>query len=84
MWLYGYDQWGEHQADLYAQTIREGCQMIVTHPLIGKALPEIDGALRVYPCQHHLIFYLAEDAKVAFLAFLHERMDMLKHLSSRL
>ncbi len=83
MWLYGFDHWGEKQADLYAQGIFDGCHLIIEHPLLGKALPEVDDALRVYPCQHHLIFYLADDQGVSFIAFLHERMDIVAHLSAR-
>lgn len=53
-------------------------------PYLGKPMPEIDAELRMLRCSYHYAFYIAEPAAIQFIAFLHERMDVARHLSQRL
>ena len=84
VWRYTVTQWGEPQAEHYTGAIRQACHNLLAKPLIGKALPQVHEELRAFRCQHHIIFYLVDETGITFIAFLHERTDMLQHLTGRL
>lgn len=84
IWRYTVETWEEQQAENYVGTIKKACHTLIQQPQLGKALPAVHEELRVYRCQHHFIFYLTDSEHLIFIAFLHERMDMLKHLTARI
>ena len=83
IWRYTMRTWSIAQADDYLGVIDKICTMIKDQPQLGKELPELHPALRLYRCRHHLIFYRTDTNPLTFVAFLHERMDMLGHLVAR-
>lgn len=83
VWNYTVELWGEAKAETYIASLKEACESLLEHPKLGVALVQVDKDLRVYRCQHHFIFYLTDGRKVTFIAFLHERMDMLVQLMGR-
>ncbi len=84
IWRYTVETWGERQAEAYISALKETCLTLTHQKQLGKFIPQVHTELRVYRCQHHFIFYITDSEDVIFVAFLHERMDMLKHLTTRL
>lgn len=84
IWRYTIDTWSNDQANLYINSIKQACLQLMHHPALGRRLMEIAPGLRVYRLQHHFIFYLEDRSGVIFIAFLHERMDIVSRLSHRL
>lgn len=83
IWLYTYEQWGREQADRYLDSLEQGCEKIVGSLVTEKSFQEIHPRLRAVLCQHHYIFFLT-NGKPTIIGFLHERMDLLSRITSRL
>ncbi|MCE2927647.1 MAG: type II toxin-antitoxin system RelE/ParE family toxin [Rickettsiales bacterium] len=84
IWRYTIETWSNDQANRYVDSIKQACLQLMHHPALGRRLIEIDPGLRVYRLQHHFIFYLEDRSGVIFIAFLHERMDIVNRLIHRL
>lgn len=84
IWHYTVDTWGEAQAERYVAELKRTCYQLMEAPSLGKPALDVGDGVRVYRCQHHYIFYLEEKDHSIFLAFIHERRDILRHVVSRL
>ena len=84
IWHYTDKKWGEEQADSYTADLKQCCESLCVNPAMAKALYEVHGSLRVYLCKHHYVFFLEQEDRLLFTAFLHERMDALRHIQHRL
>lgn len=84
IWRYTHETWSNDQAKRYVNSIKQACQQLMQNPALGQRLMEIDLGLRVYRAGHHFIFYLEDRSGVIFIAFLHERMDIVSRLTHRL
>ena len=84
IWRYTKKEWGLPQAETYVAELKRSCHTLIQSPFLGKALPDVDDGLRVFRCQHHYIFYLIEQERIVFLAFIHERRNILRHVITRL
>ena len=84
IWLYTLEMWGAVQAERYVTSLKEACNKLVKSPFLGKALPDLSEDVRVYYCQCHYIFYLKDADRIVFLAFLHEKRNVLQHVLGRL
>lgn len=80
IWLYSYEQWGEPQADLYLEQLEPGFARIVETPLLARERVELTPAVRIFPCEQHLIVYLVIDDFVEIIRVLHQSMDVDTHL----
>ncbi len=83
IWTYTSTEWGDDQAVDYTESIRSVCELIVQHPKIGTKLPLFEDVY-AHPCKRHIIIYMLDENGVYFLGFLHEKMDIFKHLTKRL
>jgi plasmid stabilization system protein ParE len=78
-------QWGTEQARRYAGLLDAGFRKIADGSAISRIFSERYPQVRVARCEHHYIFYLhLEGGKPRLIAVLHERMDMIARISSRL
>lgn len=87
IWHYTVERHGEEQADKYLAALEAGCVMIADKPDRWNSLTLAGCEVRFYRCEHHYIAYTTtgiKGAKVAILAFLHERMDVMARLKDRL
>ena len=84
IWDYTFETWGDDQADRYLEGIAACCERIAGGRATCTAFPEIDARLKSYRCEHHYIFFLADDEATIIIAFLHERMDLMVRLARRL
>lgn len=83
IWHYTVDRWGKKQAESYSVELKSACYQLIESPQLGRLIPEAGSGVRVYRCQHHYIFYLAEEPTI-FLAFMHKNRDILQHIITRL
>jgi plasmid stabilization system protein ParE len=60
------------------------CADISAYPRLGKRIPALEDAIRIYHSRHHFLVYVVTESSVIFIAFLHERMDIMQRLSTRL
>ncbi|MDX2113802.1 MAG: type II toxin-antitoxin system RelE/ParE family toxin [Alphaproteobacteria bacterium] len=84
IWRYTVSAWGEKQAEIYLGRIAEACVKLNQNSNLGKLLPQLSPDIRCFRCEHHFIFYLEDRGGVIFIAFLHERMDIVSRLIHRL
>ena len=83
IWLYTHETWGAKQADDYQNKIIACCQFLADKKLRGKSITGMDHT-KLRRCEHHLIFFTADQEGLVILAVLHERMDILERLRNRL
>jgi len=76
IWLYSYEQWGGPQADLYLEKLEQALARIVQTPQLARERREFTPAVRILPCEQHLIVYLVTDNNVDVVRILHQSMDI--------
>jgi toxin ParE1/3/4 len=81
---YTLDRWGAEQADKYVLQIERCLHDLVSGRRSGKPFGESLAEIQVFRCEHHYIFYAAQDDQLAVLAILHEAMDLLARLKERM
>lgn len=73
--LYGLEQWGAERTKAYRQELEKGFRILQRHALIGVAREELLAGLRLFPIEHHVIYYRVTPESVEILHILHERAD---------
>ena len=81
---YTLDRWGAEQADKYVLQIEQCLHGLVSGQRSGKRFSDGLPEIQVFRCEHHYIFYAAQDYQLAVLAILHEAMDLLARLKERM
>jgi toxin ParE1/3/4 len=79
IYRYGFLNFGERQADLYVEQLKEKCQNLTDSPLLYRERKEFNPLVRI--CYHgkHLIIYTIEDGYILIVRILHGSMDVLCH-----
>jgi plasmid stabilization system protein ParE len=81
---YTIEQWGIEQAQHYADLLEAGCQKIADETAIPRTFSQKYPDVFVTKSEHHFIFYLWRSSRPLIIAILHERMDLVNRLKSRL
>lgn len=82
---YTVDQWGAQQCRTYVAELEEAATAIALGQGVFKDMSSLLPGLRVAACGKHFIFCMPRpDAPALILAILHERMDVMARLKSRL
>jgi toxin ParE1/3/4 len=82
---YTVDQWGAEQCRTYVAALEEKATALALGQGVFKDMSSLLPGLRVGTSGKHYIFCMPRDDEPAIiLAILHERMDILTHLTSRL
>jgi len=82
---YTLKQWGKKQSVHYASLLGNHFRAIASGSVCSHTVSEANPYLKVSHCEHHYVFYIHRDKQVpVIIAVLHERMDMLRRLKSRL
>ena len=79
IWNYTFDNWSEHQADIYYQMLLENCRGIAEKPDIGKNYDGIINLLLGLRAGRHIIFNRKvneNEVEVEITRILHEQMDL--------
>ena len=83
IWHYTRNTWSEDQADRYLDKLESFCSRIVSGEVTAKTMPQVDPQLRFCHAGRHYVFWLDLDEPIV-IAFLHDRMDLVRHLKDRL
>lgn len=81
IWLYGFETWGEEQADRYQDNLQACCERIAAGLAHTKCVPGMAN-VKLHRCRHHYLFFIPGDP-VLIIAVLHERMDLIRRLRER-
>ncbi|MFT6338482.1 MAG: toxin ParE1/3/4 [Saprospiraceae bacterium] len=73
--------WGVDQADNYQDDLFAGMKLITTQEQLGKEYPYAERSYRKLHVKRHLIFYRIENKTCIIIRILHDRMDIMQHLT---
>ena len=83
IYLYGLINFGEDQADLYSEKMKNLIlETLCRNPEIGRLDTRVNPAIRRFDFESHVIFYDVTEAEIVIVRILHGSMDFVKHLSS--
>jgi toxin ParE1/3/4 len=82
IYLYGYINFGEEQADLYSSRMHKCIEILCANPEIGRLDIRVNPAVRRFDFESHVIFYDIEADSILIVRVLHRSMDFVQHLSS--
>lgn len=71
---YGFTQFGQEKADLYATMLIATANALLDFPLMGPAVPNRQRPLRRFTAESHVIFYRPDAAGIVVTRVLHVRM----------
>lgn len=80
IYVYGYIQFGEQQADSYARSIEDKIEIICNNPKIGRLDERINPAIRRFECDRHVIFYDLVKDSILVVRILHGSTDYVRYL----
>lgn len=82
IYVYGFQKFGEMQAEKYFSEL-EGCfQILSEKPLISRERTEFTPSVRIHHHGRHLVIYIIQNNQVLIVRVLHDSMDLQQHLSS--
>jgi len=70
--LYTVEQWGEAQADRYADELEACCESLLRNPGLGRRCDDFWPGFRRIERKRHVIFYLADEEGIFVARILHE------------
>lgn len=77
--------WGAGQVERYRHALKSCLDRLAQAPALGRAVSPTLPEVRLFPCQHHYVFYLSEGrVRPLVIAVLHERQDFQAKLGERL
>jgi len=74
IWLYGFEQWDETQADEYYDALMVGIEQLRSNPLLGKSEERVRKDYRSIHLNRHVVFYRVLNDAVDIVRVLHDRM----------
>ena len=80
IYLYGYENFGELQAEKYFYELEDCFKLISESPLMAQEFTEFTPAVRIHHHKSHLIVYLVQNEEVLIIRILHKSMKLSKHL----
>ena len=82
IWHYGWQHFGEAQADSYIDHLSAVFQLLGDHH-IGTRRPELGESIYALPFERHVIYFLQTDAAVIVIRVLSQHQDAGRHLHWR-
>lgn len=77
--------WGRRQTRIYERKLIAGFDKIGRGNFVERQFKEVGSDIFLMHCQHHFIFYVREEGKKPVIfAILHEKMDLIVRIKSRL
>ncbi|MBN4063816.1 type II toxin-antitoxin system RelE/ParE family toxin [Cardiobacterium sp. AH-315-I02] len=80
IWRYTYNNWGEKQADFYANALGQAIEEMIENPEIGNSIEHIRKGYRLYHFKHHFVIYRLSLTVIDVVRVLGENMDIKRHL----
>ena len=82
IYLYGFINFGEEQADLYSLRMLRCVDILCANPEIGRLDIRVNPAVRRFDFESHVIFYDIQAGSIIIVRILHRSMDFVQHVSS--
>lgn len=80
IYLYGFINFGEEQADLYSLRVHKCIDILCANPEIGRLDIRVNPAVRRFDFESHVIFYDVEFSSILIVRILHRSADSVQHL----
>ncbi len=80
IWRYTYKNWGEQQADFYAQSLGSTIDKMPENPEMGIDIGHIQKDYRLYHFKHHFVIYRLTSTVIDIVRVLGESMEIKRHL----
>lgn len=80
IWYYGYQHFGEEQADRYISKI-SGIFQVVSDNNIGTPRPELGEYICALPVERHMLYFLQTDYDIIVIRILSQHQDAGRHLN---
>ncbi|MDQ7058383.1 MAG: type II toxin-antitoxin system RelE/ParE family toxin [Ghiorsea sp.] len=82
IWTCSAQHWGKAQANQYLKDLEACFLSLLQTPTLGRQRPEVrQGYASI--CQHkHMIFYRIHRQNIEIIRVLHQRMDIIHHVSN--
>lgn len=81
IYLYGFIQFGEAQADQYAAMLENRITILCANPKLGRIDARVNPAIRRFECDRHVIFYDLLEDHILIVRILHGAADYVAHLA---
>ena len=80
LYLYGYQQFGEKQAEQYFSELEKCFQLLSETPLICRERIEFNPPVRIHNHGAHIIIYIIKTEHILITRILRANMDIQRHL----
>jgi len=80
IYVYGFQKFGEPQAEKYFSDLENCFQLLSETPLISRQREEFTPPVRIHHHSRHLVVYVTQDDQILIVRILHDSMDIQKHL----
>lgn len=81
IWREGARQWGDAQADRYADALFSLFDLLAAFPDLARPRQEFTPSVRIHPSGSHLVIYQSDDQGVEIIRILHAHQDFMAYLS---
>lgn len=82
IYIYGFRNFGEAQAEKYFSELENCFQLLSKTPFICRERTEFTPPVRIHPHGRHLVIYVIKDDLILIIRILHASMDVQRHLSA--
>lgn len=80
IYLYGFIEFGESQADQYTAMLESRIAILCANPQIGRIDSRVNPAIQRFECERHVIFYDLLAEHILIVRILHGATDYVQHL----
>ena len=80
IYVYGFQKFGESQAEKYFSELEDCFQLLSETPLISRECEEFSPPVRIHHHGRHLVIYMIQDGQILIVRILHDSMDIQQHL----
>lgn len=80
IYVFGFQNFGETQAEKYFSDFEDCFQLISKTPLICRERTEFSPPVRIHHHGRHLVIYLIQDDQILIVRILHDSMDIQQKL----
>lgn len=81
IYVHGAATFGIDHAERYHQGLVKAFEILAENPLLARERSEFDPAVRLHPCQAHMIAYIARPEGILIVRVLHGRRAWERHLT---
>ena len=81
IYLYGFINFGEPQAEHYFTNLEKCFQLLSETPLMCRGRTEFSPLVRIHHHKHHLIIYTIQPEHILIVRILHDTVDIQRHLN---